>query len=72
MCEDNALETLMSFNFVGVAEEVEDALSFKARNVDPRGSPCYSRILYTWHTRRGDYRNGRYLFDWSPSCIEFP
>lgn len=58
MCEDNAVETLMSFNFAGIADEVEAALSFKARNVDPRVRPCYSRILYLWYTRRGDYRNG--------------
>ena len=58
MCEDNALETLISFNFAGIADEVEDALSFKARNVDPRVKPCYSRILYLWYTSRGDYRNG--------------
>ncbi|KAF8227965.1 hypothetical protein L208DRAFT_1490549 [Tricholoma matsutake] len=57
MCEDNAVETLMSFNFAGIADEVEAALSFKARNVDPRVRPCYSRILYLWYTRRGDYRN---------------
>jgi nuclear pore complex protein Nup160 len=58
MCEDNALEILMSFNFAGITDEVEAALSFKARNVDPRVRPCYSRILYLWYTRRGDYRNG--------------
>jgi nuclear pore complex protein Nup160 len=58
MCEDNALETLMSFNFAGIADEVEAALSFKARNVDPRVRPCYSKILYLWYIRRGDYRNG--------------
>ena len=63
MCEDNAMETIMSFNFAGIADEVEDALSFKARNVDPRLQPSYSSILYTWYTRRGDHRNGESLVD---------
>ncbi|KAF9569446.1 hypothetical protein CPC08DRAFT_678255 [Agrocybe pediades] len=57
MCEENAVEKLMSFDFAGVASEVEAALAFKVRNADPRLRPCYSRILYTWYTRKGDYRN---------------
>ncbi|KAF8165109.1 nucleoporin Nup120/160-domain-containing protein [Crassisporium funariophilum] len=57
MCEENAVGKLMAFDFAGVASEVEASLSFKARNADPRVRPCYSRILYTWYTRRGDYRN---------------
>lgn len=48
----------MSFNFVGISDEVESALSFKARNADPRVQPFYSRILYTWYVTHGDYRNG--------------
>lgn len=61
MCEDNAVEKLVSFNFPGFDDEVEEALAFKARNVDPRIQPSYSRILYSWHTFRGDHRNGNYL-----------
>ncbi|KAH9036608.1 nucleoporin Nup120/160-domain-containing protein [Lactarius pseudohatsudake] len=57
MCEEHAVERLMSFNFVGIADEVESALSFKARNADPRVQPFYSRILYTWYVTHGDYRN---------------
>ncbi|KAJ7477151.1 nucleoporin Nup120/160-domain-containing protein [Mycena galericulata] len=56
MCEDNAVEKLVSFNFPGFADEVEESLAFKARNVDPRIHPSYSRILYSWHTFRGDHR----------------
>ena len=59
MCEENAVDKLMSFDFSGIASEVEAALAFKARNADPRSRPCYSRILYTWYIRRGDYRNGK-------------
>lgn len=58
MCEEHAVDQLMSFNFSGLADEVEESLSFKARNADPRIRPFYSRILYTWYTSRGDYRNG--------------
>ncbi|KAJ7179519.1 nucleoporin Nup120/160-domain-containing protein [Mycena filopes] len=57
MCEENAVEKLVSFNFPGFADEVEEALAFKARNVDPRIQPSYSRILYSWHTFKGDHRN---------------
>ncbi|PCH41595.1 hypothetical protein WOLCODRAFT_100880 [Wolfiporia cocos MD-104 SS10] len=57
MCEEDAVEQLMSFNFAGFAEEVEDALSFKTRNADPRIRPFYSRIQYSWYISRGDYRN---------------
>ncbi|KAG6820164.1 hypothetical protein H0H93_004427 [Arthromyces matolae] len=60
MCDDNAINKLMSFNFAGLADEVEEALAFKARNIDPRVQPSYSRILYTWFIRRGDYRNAAF------------
>jgi len=58
MCEEHAIERLMSFNFVGLVDEVEASLSFKARNADPRVQPFYSRILYTWYVTHGDYQNG--------------
>ena len=48
----------MGYTFAGLADEVEEALSFKARNADPRVRPFYSHILYTWYIDRGDYRNG--------------
>ncbi|KAG0698850.1 nucleoporin Nup120/160-domain-containing protein [Suillus ampliporus] len=57
MCEESAIGQLMSFNFATFSAEIEDALAFKARNTDPRARPFYSRILYTWYTRRGDHRN---------------
>jgi len=57
MCEDDAVEKLVSFNFAGFHNEVEDSLSFNARNADPCVRPFYSRILYTWYVSRGDYRN---------------
>ncbi|KAF7331760.1 hypothetical protein MKEN_00055900 [Mycena kentingensis (nom. inval.)] len=57
MCEDGAVEKLVSFSFPGFADEVEGALAFKARNVDPRVQPSYSRILYSWYTLRGNHRS---------------
>lgn len=57
MCEDNAAQKLMTFNFMGFADEVEDAVSFKVRNTDPRSRPNYSKILYGWYTSRSDHKN---------------
>ena len=72
MCEENAVENLMAFEFTGISSEVEAVLAFKARNADPRLRPCYSRILYTWYIRRGDYRNGPYAsFDPVISLVYF-
>ena len=61
MCEEHAVDRLVSFNFVGLHDEVEECLSFKARNADPRVRPFYSMILYTWYISRNDYRNGTCL-----------
>ena len=58
MCEEHAIEQLVSFNFGKIVDEVEESLSFKARNADPQVRPFYSRILYTWYISRGDYRKG--------------
>ncbi|GBE77402.1 hypothetical protein SCP_0102750 [Sparassis crispa] len=57
MCEEHAVDRLMALNFVGFVDEVEESLSFKARNADPRVRPFYSRILYMWYISHGDYRN---------------
>lgn len=67
MCEEHAVEKLMSFNFMGIVDEVEQSLSFKARNADPRVRPFYSRILYTWYISRSDYRNGESI-TFLPPC----
>ncbi|THH33738.1 hypothetical protein EUX98_g479 [Antrodiella citrinella] len=57
MCEEHAVDRLIGFNFVGLNDEVEDCLSFKARNAEPRVRPFYSMILYTWYISRNDYRS---------------
>lgn len=61
-CEGHAVDRLMTFNFAGIIDKLEDALSFKARHAEPTARPFYSRILYTWYTSRGDYRNGECTF----------
>jgi nuclear pore complex protein Nup160 len=58
MCEENAVERLMTFDFGGISDEVASALSFKARNVESHFRICYAKILYAWYVRRGDFRNG--------------
>lgn len=65
MCEDNALDRLLSMNFRGLVKEVEASLSFKARNADPRARTNYAQILYTWYIFRGDYRNGQQLHSYA-------
>lgn len=60
MCEANAVERLMSLNFVGLPNEVENALSFKVRNADPLSRPMYQQVLYAWYVFRGDFRNGEH------------
>jgi nuclear pore complex protein Nup160 len=61
MCEENVIEKLMSFNFVGIVDKVEEALAWKARHLDPRERPFWSLILYSWYVSRDDYRNGTSL-----------
>lgn len=61
MCEENAVERLITFNFAGLSDYVEEVLSFKARNSNPCDRPFYSRILYAWYAAKGDYRNGEHL-----------
>lgn len=60
MCEANAVDKLLSLNFVGLPNEVENALAFKVRNADPLQRPMYHQILYAWYVFRGDFRNGGY------------
>jgi hypothetical protein len=63
MCEEDAVQRLMEFNWAGLADEAEHALAFNARNADPRTRPFYSRILYSWYIAKGDFRNGALHFD---------
>ena len=62
LCEAGQHERLCQFPFIGLHDEVERTLVFKARNcpvvadVDTDGSPDYAKILYGYHVYRGNYR----------------
>lgn len=60
-------------NFSGLSKAVEEALSFKVRNADPRQAPNYPQILYTWYVSRSDFRSGKLAprfmnASWAPDC----
>jgi len=44
MCEDKAVNALMRFNFAGMADEVKDALAFKAETLTLLFNPPERRI----------------------------
>ena len=58
ICESGAIPKLVSLDLSPFQADVEEALSFKARNVDPRVRPHYSKVLYTWFMSRGNYGEG--------------
>ncbi|KAH7103030.1 nucleoporin Nup120/160-domain-containing protein [Auriculariales sp. MPI-PUGE-AT-0066] len=57
MCEADSIDRLLALNFMSFADDVEAALSFKARNAEPLSRPLYAHILYAWYTHRGDLRS---------------
>lgn len=62
MCENNAIELLMTFPFVGVVKEVETVLLSRIQEVEPDSRHAYVNILYAWYFRRGNYRGGMFQF----------
>ena len=58
MCEDDALDRLLSMNFRDLIEEGEAPLSFKPRLAYPSVTPNHLHILYTWYILRGSYSRG--------------
>ncbi len=58
MCEAGQVADLLHFNFASLQSEIEDTLSFKARNSDPFSTPDYFKILYAYHMHRGDLKSG--------------
>lgn len=57
MCEAGQVGRLTRLGFIGFQRDVEERLTFKARNSDPLKAPNYYRVLYSWHIARGDYRS---------------
>jgi len=60
MCKTNDINTLMSFPFVGVSKEVENALLSWIQEVELDSRHSYVTVLYTWYLQRGNYRDGMF------------
>lgn len=58
VCENGAASLLTTFSFSGLEADLERNLAFRARNSDPLARPNYYRVLYAYHTAKGDYRSG--------------
>ncbi|KAH9817318.1 nucleoporin Nup120/160-domain-containing protein [Melampsora americana] len=57
MCEANEIDQLLRFSFLGLQNEFERTISFRARNSDPMSTPNYYQVLYAYHITKGDYRS---------------
>jgi hypothetical protein len=58
MCEEGAAGILLRYAFVGMREDLESCLSFRARNAYPLAQPDYYKLLYAWQCLMNDYRGG--------------
>lgn len=58
MCESGETSALLSFPFVGMKEELENQLAFRAWTSDPRATPSYPNLLYSLLVSRCEYRKG--------------
>lgn len=58
MCQDNQIQALLSLPFIGLENQLEQELTFRARNSDPTATPNYYQILFAWLIMRTDYRQG--------------
>lgn len=67
MCHNNQIQALLSLPFVGLENQVEQELTFRARNSDPMSTPNYYQILFAWHIMKTDYRQGM-MFAESRDC----
>lgn len=60
MCEEGVAGILLKYAFVGMQEELEKCLSFRARNAYPLAQPDYYKILHAWQCLMNDYRGGEH------------
>ena len=69
MCENGAADKLCRYPFIGLQEEVNDALEFKCKELhDVRTSPPFHKVLYSWRVKRFDFRGGNNIsIPFSPS-----
>lgn len=48
---------LCTYPFIGLQDEVDDALSFKCASImDVTTGPPFHKVLYAWRVQHGDYR----------------
>lgn len=48
---------LCTYPFIGLQDEVDDALSFKCASImDVTTGPPFHKVLYAWRVKHGDYR----------------
>ena len=60
MCENYAAEQLCNFPFIGLQEDVDEALEYKCDNIeDIKTSPPFHKMLYAWRIQRGNFRGGQ-------------
>jgi hypothetical protein len=60
MVEQNEGARLCQYPFVGLQDEVDEALAFKCSNMlDVSTGPQFHKVLYAWRVKRGDYRGGK-------------
>lgn len=62
MCEEGAAGILLKYAFVGMQEDLEKCLSFRARNAYPLAQPDYYKILHAWQCLMNDYRGGKHVW----------
>lgn len=58
MCDSGNADLLLKYGFVGLQDEFEKCLSFRARNANPLALPDNYKILYAWQCILNDYRGG--------------
>jgi len=56
ICETGATHLFTDLSFAGATEQLESALTQKARDADCLDQPSYPYILYSWYLSKGDYR----------------
>ncbi|KAI5788187.1 nucleoporin Nup120/160-domain-containing protein [Pyronema domesticum] len=62
MVEKEEGERLCGYSWVGMGEEMESALEYRAAQVvDVRRAPAYHSVLAAWRLGRGDYRGGTFI-----------
>lgn len=60
MCEENLSKKLCEYSFLGLSDELDSILHFRAQNmIDIRANPCYYKILYSWRIKQGNFRGGK-------------